>query len=110
MVDLQGKKVLFIIAPDKFRDEELFDTKAEIDSAGAETIVASRNTGEISGSMGGEVQATLALNNVNPSEFNAVVFVGGPGAAEYFNDTTAQKIAKDFANKTPEHKNFSSKT
>lgn len=97
MVGLSKKKVLFIIAPNNFRDEELFDTQSELDTLGATTIIASKNTGEISGVMGGTAKATLTLEKVNSQDFDAVVFVGGAGAAEYFNDATAQKIAKDFA-------------
>ncbi len=97
MPTISGKNVLLIIAPSNFRDEELFDTKAELEKAGATTIIASRQTGTITGMLGGTAKATLSLSAVKASDFDAVVFIGGGGASAYFNDSTAQKIAKDAA-------------
>jgi len=97
MPSLSGKKVLLIIAPSNFRDEELFDTKAELEKAGAATAIASRQTGTITGMLGGTAKATLSLSSAKASDFDAVVFVGGSGASSYFNDSTAQRIAKDTA-------------
>jgi protease I len=97
MSSLSGKNVLLIIAPSNFRDEELFDTKTELEKAGAATTIASKQTGTITGMLGGTAKATLSLSAVKASDFDAVVFVGGSGASAYFNDSTAQKIAKDAA-------------
>jgi protease I len=97
MPTISGKNVLLIIAPSNFRDEELFDTKAELEKAGAATVIASRQTGTITGMLGGKANATLSLSSVKASDFDAVVFIGGSGASAYFNDSTAQKIAKDAA-------------
>lgn len=94
MQDLNGKKVLFIIAPQNFRDEELFEPKAVLESAGAQTAIASRKTGTISGAGGKTAKATIALALANAAEYDAIVFVGGTGATEYFNESTAQQIAK----------------
>jgi protease I len=46
-------KVLMIIAPERFRDEELFVTKEELEKAGHETVIASITTGTCPGSRGG---------------------------------------------------------
>ncbi len=91
----EGKRVLLIVAPENFRDEELFRTKEVLDDAGAQTEIASSQKGEITGALGGKAEATLALNDVNTVDFDAVVFVGGSGATVYFDDQTAQQIAKD---------------
>ena len=92
---LVGKKVLFIIAPAGFREEELFEPKAVLESAGAQTFIASRKTGTIQGAGGGKASATIALASADATDHDAIVFVGGSGAEAYFNDATAQKIAKD---------------
>ena len=49
-------KALLIIAPKNFRDEELFDTKAALDGAGIDTIVASRATAEVTGMLGRSIK------------------------------------------------------
>ncbi len=97
MPTISGKNVLLIIAPSNFRDEELFDTKVELEKAGATTVIASRQTGTITGMLGGKANATLSLSAVKVSDYDAIAFIGGSGASAYFNDSTAQRIAKDAA-------------
>ncbi len=99
MLEVKGKKALLIVAPSNFRDEELFKTKAELEKAGATTTIASREKGTITGMLGGKAEATLSLGEANVAEFDAVVFIGGSGAATYFNDSTAQQIAREAAEK-----------
>ena len=91
---LAGKKVLLIIAPGDFRDEELFQTKSVLDSAGAATTIASREAGEYTGMLGGKATATLALASVQVQGYDAIVFVGGKGAKTYINDPKAHAIAQ----------------
>lgn len=95
MQDIKQKKALFIIAPSNFRDEELFEPKAVLEKAGAETAIASRQAGTITGAGGGKANATIALSSVDVANYDAIVFIGGQGASAYFNDAAAQKIAKD---------------
>lgn len=91
----EGKKVLIIIAPSNFRDEELFLPKEVLESAGVKVTIASKTTGTIIGKLGGRAEAELALKDADASDYDAVVFVGGPGASAYFNDRTALELAKD---------------
>lgn len=88
------KKVLMIIAPENFRDEELFHTKEEIEKVGS-VVVASKVTGEIKGMLGATAKAEITLDDVNINDYDAVIFVGGTGSAIYFDDTQALKIAKE---------------
>lgn len=93
--DIVAKAVL-VIAPDKFRDEELFDTRAELEKAGIETAIASIKTTEITGMLGGKVTPSLTLNDIKVEDFDAIVFIGGQGASVYFDNATALTLAKDF--------------
>ncbi len=86
-------KVLMIIAPQNFRDEELFHTQEELENAGHETIIASRTKGSCKGMLSGKADAELSIKEVDTDDYDAVVFVGGSGAKTYFNDKTAHKIA-----------------
>jgi hypothetical protein len=52
-------KILIIIAPERFRDEELFVTKDELEKAGHETVISSIAKGICSGSRGGFATANL---------------------------------------------------
>lgn len=94
-------RVLMIIAPERFRDEELFVTKEELEKAGHKTVIASSVKGICPGSRGGFATATMTLHQVRASDYDAVVFVGGGGSKVYFADEEAIRIAKEM------HKNKS---
>ncbi len=74
-------KVLMIIAQKGFRDEELLVPK-EILEAEHTVKVASITRAEATGSMGAKVMPDMAVYEVNPDFFDAVVVVGGPGSPE----------------------------
>ena len=87
-------KILMIIPPERFRDEELFITKEELENAGHSIVIASTKTGVILGSRGGSIQSEAIIDDVNTQDFAAVVFVGGGGSKLLFNNEKAIGIAK----------------
>jgi len=87
-------KALLIIAPGRFRDEEYFYTKEELEKARIGTVTASKYGGESKGMLGGKATG-IPLNKVDVGAYDAVVFIGGGGSAVYFNDPLALKIAKE---------------
>jgi len=93
------KKVVMLIASNRFRDEELFKTMEVLESKGVNVTVASKKTGILSGALGGTVTVTMNYKDVSVNNFDAIVFVGGQGASEYFNDEHAKKLATDFFNR-----------
>ncbi|MCX6798856.1 MAG: DJ-1/PfpI family protein [Candidatus Diapherotrites archaeon] len=95
--NISGKKVLFIIAQQNFRDEELFEPKAVLEAAGASTTIASKKAGSATGMLGGKANASLALSDVSPGDFDAIIFVGGGGSSVFFNDPAAHDLAKEAA-------------
>ena len=97
MGNITGKKILMIIAGDKFRDEELFTPRDILSQAGAEITIASSRIGTCTGMLGGKAQAGLDVKKVTAADYDAVIFIGGSGASEYFNDPTAHKVASDAA-------------
>lgn len=92
-------KVLMIIAPERFRDEELFVTKEELEKDGHETIIASSVRGICPGSRGGFATATLSLDEIQTEAYDAVVFVGGGGSKIYFTNEKILRIAKEMYKK-----------
>jgi protease I len=93
------KKVVMLIASNRFRDEELFKTMEVLEARGINVTVASKKTGIISGILGGTVAVNTDYKNVSVNNFDAIVFVGGAGASEYFNDEHAKKLVMDFFNR-----------
>jgi len=94
---IAGKKVVMIIASQNFRDEELFETRRVLESAGAKVTVASTTTQQAVGMLGGKARPDVLLKNVSARDYDAVVFVGGSGAAQYWDDPIAHKLASDAA-------------
>ncbi|MEM3369826.1 MAG: DJ-1/PfpI family protein [Candidatus Micrarchaeia archaeon] len=88
-------KVLMIIAPDKFRDEELFEPKNVFESKGLKVDIASKATKKSIGMLGGIANVDLDIKDIKLDVYDVVVFVGGSGASVYFEDKDALKIAED---------------
>ena len=89
------KPILMVIAPDHFRDEELFETKEEIEKAGFKTIVASAHEGECIGTKGEKAIAEIGIDQVKSNDYQSVVFVGGNGSKVYFKNERAHTIARE---------------
>jgi len=91
----QTKKVVMIIAPSNFRDEELFVTKKVLENGGIEIKVASVKKTSIHGMLGGSVIPDLKLDEINLDEFDGIIFVGGIGAQFYWGYEPALKLAQE---------------
>jgi protease I len=91
------KKVLFVIAPSDFRDEELFRSKEAIEAAGFKTSIASTRMNEAVGMLGGKAKPSMLVSQVNLSEYDAVVFIGGQGVEtnNLPENQTVVKLARD---------------
>lgn len=89
------KRVLMIIAPKNFRDEELEEPRRELEGAGASVTIASKKVGSIRGMLGARVESEIALEEIKVEDYDAIIFVGGIGASTYFNDKRALSIAKE---------------
>lgn len=99
MKKLAGKKIVFVIAPSMFRDEEFQIPYEYLKSEGASVYVASTTLSEAIGKLGLKVKPDITINKINPDSFDAIIFVGGPGVKGYWDDKTIHKLAKDFLEK-----------
>ena len=88
-------RVVFVIAQRDFRDEELLEPRNVLISKGIECFIASKNKGSHKGMLGAIVESTLSLKEVDNS-FDAIIFVGGAGATQYFDDPEAQGLAAKY--------------
>lgn len=90
-------KVLMVVAPERFRDEELFDTRAVLEERGHGVVIASTRIGACPGSRGGHVFAEAALSDQRAADYDAIVFVGGGGSKLLWQDENALRIAREAA-------------
>lgn len=88
------KHALFIIAPENFRDEELFVPLEILEKNGIATTIASTEAGVCRGKLGGEAEAVIGLNQINAEDFDALIFVGGTGAQIFWRNPAALLIAQ----------------
>lgn len=91
---LAGKRVLMVIAPKNFRDEELLEPLAVLKGAGAEVVVSSSSIEPARGMLGRTVKPDILLSDVDTSGYHGVVFVGGTGASRYFEDPWVHELAQ----------------
>jgi len=92
---LDGKKIAMIIAFRDFRDEEYFVPKEILEAAGVEIKTASNKTGTAIGADGGDVKVDLLVSEINPADFDAVVFIGGPGCLENLDNESSYRVAQE---------------
>jgi len=90
------KSAIFIVAQNNFQDQELLVPKDVLAKRGFKTVIAAKTRGQAIGKFGAIVNADLALNEIKAQDFDAVIFVGGHGAYDYFDDLEALKVAQDF--------------
>lgn len=88
-------KIAIIIAYKDFKDEEYFTPAGILEKAGAEIKVVSNNLGVAQGADGGEVDVDIKLSDFKVDDFDAIVFIGGPGALDHLDNGDSYKIAKN---------------
>ena len=88
-------KALMIIAHEGFRDEEYIEPKKTLEESGIEVTVASWVTGIATGKLGLHVTVDITLKDVDTTKYDAIIYVGGPGCKQYWNDLTAHRIAQE---------------
>jgi len=76
-------RALLVVAQENFRDEEYSVPKGVLEKAGVAVITASPEGGTAKGMLGAKVRVDLRLEEVNPSDYDAVVVVGGAGSPKY---------------------------
>jgi protease I len=90
-------KVLIVIAPEKFRDEEFAVPAAMLQKAGIGYDIASTRRGSCTGMLGAKTTATLSLKEVDPASYDGILIVGGGGAQSYlWEDKVLGEMVKNF--------------
>ncbi|MFH1972854.1 MAG: DJ-1/PfpI family protein [archaeon] len=89
------KKILMVIAPINYRDEEFEEPKKVFKKKGYEVFVASKGVEQAKGVLGGIAEVDLEISEVQATNFDAIVFIGGAGASVYLEDKIAWSIARN---------------
>jgi protease I len=93
-------KVLIVIAPEKFRDEELAEPVAALTKAGIGYDIASTRRGTCTGMLGAKVTANLSLEDVDYKAYDGLMIIGGAGAPTHlWDDDMLQPLVRFFSDK-----------
>ena len=84
---------LMVISPEMWRDEEYLEPKILFEDAHILVKTASVDCGPVFSKTGMRAIAEDTVSDANPDDYEAVVFVGGPGASVFFDDPAAHKLA-----------------
>lgn len=93
---IKGSKVLMIIASKDFRLEEYEVPREILEGQGAKVIVASSQLSssvDMSGKV--KVKPNILLKKVEVKDYEAIIFVGGRGAEEYWNSKEVHSIVRE---------------
>lgn len=77
-------KILYLIAPKQFRDEEFFVPYEILRQAGHDITVISTEKVTASGKMGGSFKVHKTISEVDAHFYQGLIIAGGPGSKEYF--------------------------
>jgi deglycase len=92
-----GMKLLVVIAPERFRDEELFEPLSVFQKARIAYDVASVRAGACTGMLGGRCDATLELAGTKVDGYDGIVVIGGAGSPEFlWGNSRLQTLVSDF--------------
>jgi protease I len=92
---LTGKKIVMIIAPQNFRDEELLQPKNILTEKGAEVKVACASLETAKGMLGAEVKPDILVSQIKPEDWDAVILIGGTGASQYWDDASIHSMLNE---------------
>jgi protease I len=91
-----AKTIALVIAEKIFRDEEYAVPKQMLEAAGHKVLTVSTTMNKAVGKLGMEVQPEVLLHDLGRYDLDALLFIGGSGASQYFDNPYAHRLAWQF--------------
>jgi SagB-type dehydrogenase family enzyme len=89
------KKAVIIVTATQYADAELVDIQRVLKEAGIIPVFVSSKIGTSQGAFGGIAASEITFDKLNVGDFDAVVFIGGLGDVDYFNNPAVLGIARE---------------
>ena len=89
------KKAVMVISHEMFRDEELLQAREALKKNGVEVKVASTELSEAKGKLGAKVMPDMFFKDIDLKDFDAIVFVGGPGSVQFWDNSLAHRLLQE---------------
>jgi len=93
------RKALLVIANKDFENTEFLHTQEETEKAKINIIIVSKKKGTAVRTYGIKIQVDLGLDEVNVDDYDAIIFIGGIGACEYYRNKKVLSLAVKTFNK-----------
>ncbi len=92
------KKIALVIPFKEFRDEEFFICFEKLKKENFLIKIVSDEEGIAIGADGGDIEVDLKINLVNVNDFDALIFIGGPGCLKRLNNEQSYHLIKEAFN------------
>jgi protease I len=93
---VEGKKVAIVVGQRWFKDEELNIPRARFEKEGMIVTIASSKLDTAEGSEGSKVKPDVLIDDLNVSDFDALVFIGGTGVKrDFWNNPKAHAVLRE---------------
>lgn len=89
-------KILYVIAPSNFRDEEYLHPKQMLEKAGHKVATASVSSSKCTGMLGAEVKPDILIKNARESAYDALIIAGGSGSTVLWDNPELLALVKSF--------------
>jgi len=83
---MPGRRIVLVIAPERFRDEELAEPRAALERAGHAVVVAATKTGIATGMLGAKERVSVSIADVRPDDIDLLAIIGGAGSPDHLWD------------------------
>jgi protease I len=93
-----NKSILLILPAKDFNEEEFLTVKNTFEKKGFKIFIASDSNTLCTGKSGLKVKADINFFNIHESNFAAIVFTGGQGVKDYWNNSILHKTSQKFFN------------
>ena len=92
----ESKKILLVIAHEGFQPVEYSASRAAIESAGHQVIVASDGEGEANSALD-FLPAKIDINvkDAKASDYDGIFLIGGPGAMDHLDNEDTYRLARE---------------
>lgn len=98
MAELSGKQILMIVGQKNYDVQEFEKLRAKLSEMGADISIATNSMEKALGRLNGYVAPDMPIAEVDASEFDAAVVIGGYGARLYlWDDQNAHHLLQQFA-------------
>jgi len=94
MPDLDKCTVLMVIPTSRFKDAEFKTPKEFLERKKAKIKIACAHTKDVYGMDGMRLKPDVTFDTLNLDDYAAVVFIGGMGTRDYWDNTDAQDLAR----------------